>query len=605
MAVPIINNHSSINLIDLDFDGIKASLLNYLKSNDQFKDYDFEASNINLLVELLAYNAYKTAFYQNMTLNESFLDSALLRTSVLSRCKELNYLPRSYRSTKARVLIQFEATGETAPYIIEKGSPLTALVKSQAYTFTVPETITVASSNTTYSIETDIYEGVYVKDTYTFISNDTIPRYKITNKNVDTSSLVVSVYEDGNEFGDVYTYATSLLDLESTSKVYFIQPSQDGYYEVLFGDNNIGRKPKENSTIVLDYRIASGFVSNGAREFTLDFDPTGEDEVTSIIDVITLETGNDGDEYETIDSIKFTAPRHFQTQERAVTASDYAVALKAQFPEINTIYAYGGEDLSPPRYGRVYCAIDITNVDGLPESKKIEYYNFLKNRTTFGVIPTFVEPAYTYLQVNSTIRYNVNITSASSETIKSYVKDAVVGFRDTYLDDFDVILRHSKLETAIDNADQSIVSSVTDVLAYKKINPKLDNSLQEFTLNFGVAFRTDIPPIPGTHDQEYLSVVRSTQFTYKNEIASLEDDGNGNLRIVREVGGTHDTIVNIGTVDYDNGIVIIKDIRIEAYLGPAIKIFVRPKDPDIVSNLNNILTIEEDEINITPEELRL
>jgi hypothetical protein len=605
MAVPIINNHSSISLIDLDFDGIKASLLNYLRNNDQFKDYDFEASNINLLVELLAYNAYKTAFYQNMTLNESFLDSALLRTSVLSRCKELNYLPRSYRSTKARVLIQFEATGESAPYIIEKGSPLTALVKSQAYTFTVPETITVASSNTTYSVETDIYEGVYIKDTYTFLSNDNIPRYKITNKNIDTSSLVVSVYEDGNEFADIYTYASSLLDIESTSKVYFLQPSQDGYYEVLFGDNNLGRKPKENSTIVLDYRVSSGFVSNGAREFTLDFDPTGEDEVTSIIDVITLQSGNDGDEYETIDSIKFTAPRHFQTQERAVTASDYAIALKAQFPEINAVYAYGGEDLSPPRYGRVYCAIDITNVDGLPESKKIQYYNFLKNRTTFGIIPTFVEPDYTYLQVNSTIRYNVNITSASSETIKSYVKDAVIGFRDTYLDDFDVILRHSKLETAIDNADPSIVSSVTDVLAYKKINPKLDNSLQEFTLNFGVAFRTDIPPIPGTHDQEYLSVVRSTQFTYENEFASLEDDGQGTLRIVREVGGIHDTIVEIGTVDYENGIVSIKDIRIEAYLGPAIKIFVRPKDPDVVSNLNNILTIEEDEINIIPEELRL
>ena len=216
MVVPVINNHSSINLIDLDFDGIKSSLLNYLRSNDQFKDYDFEASNINLLVELLAYNAHKNAFYQNMILNESFLDSAILRNSTLSRSKELNYLPRSYRSTKARVQIEFEATGENAPYVIEKGSPLTALVKSQAYTFTIPETITVASSNTNYTVETDIYEGVYIKDTYTFITANSVPRFKITNKNVDTSSLVVGVYEDGNEVADIYTYASSLLDLDSS-----------------------------------------------------------------------------------------------------------------------------------------------------------------------------------------------------------------------------------------------------------------------------------------------------------------------------------------------------------------------------------------------------
>lgn len=604
MAVPVINNHSSINLIDLDFNAIKASLKNFLKGNSQFKDYDFEASNMNLLLDLLAVDGYRNAFYTNMALNEAYLDSALLRNSVLSRAKELNYLPRSRKSTRARVKFTFDATGESAPYVIEKGSPLTALVKSQAYTFTIPETIVVASSNTTYTVETDIFEGIYVIDTYTYTQVDGIQRFKIQNKNVDTSSIVVTVYEDGNEIGDVYTFASSLLDLTEKSKVYFLQTSQDGYYEVLFGDNNLGRQPKQNATIVINYRVSSGPLSNGAREFTLDFDPTGVDELTSIVDVSTLQSGVDGSNEESIESIKYVAPRHFQTQERAVTESDYEIALRAAFPEINAVHAYGGETLSPPRYGRVYCAVDITNVEGLPESKKREYYNFLKNRTSFGIIPTFVEPSYSYLQVNSKIRYNINITSASKETIRGYVRDAVIGFRDSFLDDFNVILRHSKLENAIDQADPSIVSATTEILAYKKINPILD-AFNDFTLNFGVAIRQDIPPKAKQHHREYISAVKSSYFTYRGELVALEDDGEGKLRIVKETSDNHNAIVDVGTVDYETGEIKLKDFKIDSYVGSSIKIFIRPEDGDVVASLNNILTIEPDEINITLEELRI
>ena len=196
-----------------------------------------------------------------MVLSEAFLDSAQLRNSVLSHAKELNYLPNSVRSSKATVQVSFEVENENlGPYTIQKGSPFTALVKNEAYTFTLPETITVSSSNTTFTFQSDIYEGIYVKDTYTFLDNVENQRFKITNRNVDTNSITVVVYEDNAEIGDVYTKTTTLLGLDETSKVFFIQPVGNGYFEILFGDNLFGRQPKINSTIVIDYRISAGSI---------------------------------------------------------------------------------------------------------------------------------------------------------------------------------------------------------------------------------------------------------------------------------------------------------------------------------------------------------
>lgn len=604
MAVAIVNNHSTINLIDLDPNAIKSSLINFLRTNDQFKDYDFEASNINLLIDLLAVNGHRQAFYQNMALNEAFLDSALLRNSALSRAKELNYVPRSARSSKARVRIEFEATSDSAPYVVPKGSPLTTLVKNQSYTYTIPENITVASANNTYIFETDIYEGVYVQDSYTMPVDGTLTRFQLTNRNIDTTSLVVTVFEDGNEVGDAYIRSDSLLDLKSTSKVFFLQTSMNGYYEVLFGDNNIGRRPKTNATIVLNYRVSSGKVSNGAREFTLDFDPTGTDELSSTAIVSTLQSSQDGADIESLESIKYMAPRHFQVQERAVTSSDFEVALKARFPEINAVFAYGGEELSPAQYGKVFVAVDLQNVDSLPDSKIQEYTTFLKNRTTFGIVPVFVEPEYSYLQVNTRVRYNLNITSATKETVRTYVKDAIIGYRNDNLDDFNTILRHSKLEKAIDEADSSIISTFTETLVYKKIVPQL-NTIQDYRLQFGIPLRTDIPSNASSHDKEKIAVLQSSVFVYNSEFATLEDDGNGIVRIIRESGDTHAKIIDIGTICYITGCVKLRNFKVDSYRGDSIRIYVRPKDVDVNAKLNNILTIEPDEINIELEQLRV
>jgi len=595
--------NTSINLVDLDFASLKGSFKNYLRDQNQFKDYDFEGSNINILLDLLSYNSYKNAFYLNMLLSESFLDSAQLRNSILSHAKELNYLPRSARSSKAKVRIEFEATGESAPYIIQKGSPLTTLVKNESYTFTIPETITVSSANTTYSFETDIFEGTYIQDTYTYRQGIENQRFKLTNRNIDTESLTVSVFEDGNEVSDAYKLSTSLLDLDETSKVFFLQPTETGYFEVLFGDNNLGRRPKINSTIVMEYRTSSGELPNGAREFSVDFDPTGSDELNFTPEVNTLENSRDGAEEESIESIRYMAPRHFQTQERAITASDYSIALKGQFPEINAVHAYGGEDLSPPQFGKVFIAVDITNVDGFPESKKIEYRNFIDRRSPFGIRPVFVDPEFSYLSVRSKVRYDVNVTSASRETLKSIIKNAIVDFNEEYLNDFNVILRNSKLETEIDDSDTSIISSVTRTQIYKKINPRLGLS-ENFRINFGVPIIDTIPEKEDLHRATDVHALVSSLFIFNSEQVLLEDDGSGNVRIMKTDGFINEKIKNVGKIDYNTGQIEIDGLVVDSFQGSSIKLFVTPVDPDVVASQNSILTIEDDEIIIDLEEVR-
>lgn len=595
--------NTSINLVDLDFASLKGSFKNYLRDQNQFKDYDFEGSNINILLDLLSYNSYKNAFYLNMLLSESFLDSAQLRNSILSHAKELNYLPRSARSSKAKVRIEFEATGESAPYIIQKGSPLTTLVKNESYTFTIPETITVSSANTTYSFETDIFEGTYIQDTYTYRQGIENQRFKLTNRNIDTESLTVSVFEDGNEVSDAYKLSTSLLDLDETSKVFFLQPTETGYFEVLFGDNNLGRRPKINSTIVMEYRTSSGELPNGAREFSVDFDPTGSDELNFTPEVNTLENSRDGAEEESIESIRYMAPRHFQTQERAITASDYSIALKGQFPEINAVHAYGGEDLSPPQFGKVFIAVDITNVDGFPESKKIEYRNFIDRRSPFGIRPVFVDPEFSYLSVRSKVRYDVNVTSASRETLKSIIKNAIVDYNEEYLNDFNVILRNSKLETEIDDSDASIISSVTRTRIYKKINPRLGLS-ENFRINFGVPIIDTIPEKEDLHRATDVHALVSSLFIFNSEQVLLEDDGSGNVRIMKTDGFINEKIKNVGKIDYNTGQIEIDGLVVDSFQGSSIKLFVTPVDPDVVASQNSILTIEDDEIIIDLEEVR-
>jgi hypothetical protein len=610
--------NSSLNLVNLDFDTLKASFVDYLKQQSQFQDYNFDSSAMNVLLDVLSYNTYKNAFYTNMIFAESFLDSALLKGSIFSHAKELNYLPRSARSSVANVTISFTASGENQPYLIRKGETFSSVIKQTSYTFSVAEDIILTSSDNFYTSTFDIYEGFYTKDSYIMDYTKTNQAFKITNDNVDTNSLVVLVYEDGEQVPKKFLRATTLLGLTEKSQVYFIQGTSDGKYEVLFGDSVLGRKPKNGSTVVLDYRVTQGGAANGARSFSINFDPTAENELTSAVTVgvnrYTPDTqGNysvNGDSAETIESVKYYAPRHFQTQERAVTVNDYEIILKTQFPEIGAISVYGGEEVSPPRYGKVFIAVDVKNVEGLPDAKKIEYYNFIKSRSPLSIDPIFTEPSFTYVKVESNVKYNINLTTRTTQNIKADVVLTISNFADVNLNDFKASLRYSKLVRDIDDVDTSIVSNETELHVYKKIKPRLSVP-QNIDLNFGLPIQqTDYVSSENAffagvrHEVRDTRAIHSTYFRYNGEKCIVEDDGAGKLRVVREEGNFHYVLREVGTVNYATGEIKLVNFIVDSFDGNFLKIYVSPKNKDIIGSRNEILSIEPDEILVTVEAIR-
>lgn len=595
--------NTSINLVDLDPDTIRENLKTYLSSQSQFKDYDFEGSNLGVLLNVLAYNTFNNAFYLNMVAAESYLDSAQMRNSVVSHAKELNYVPRSARSAKATVSLSF--TSDESIVTIPKGTSFTSLVGFGLYTFITDREAVYFSSNGTFLIEdVEIYEGHETSDTFVMDYNNTTQRFLIADPAIDTRSIEIEVIEDNDGSTFPYTQASTTLDLDDDSLVFFLQGAEDGKYEIVFGDDIIGRRPKNGAIIRVSYRVCNGTSGNGAARFQLDDEFTA---FTSTPSVNTVDIGRGGAEEESVESIKFYAPRYFQTQERAVNVTDYEIILRQRFPEINAISAYGGEDVEPPQYGRVFIAVDISDVDGLPSTKIDEYLAFLKPRSPLSIDPSFVEPEYTYYRVESTVSYNINETNYNSEQIKSAIVNEIVTFDETYLNDFKSSFRYSKFVAALDSIeDAGIESNDTKITVYKKIAPSY-GEVESHTLAFDIVLTREGAKLGSTYDDGDLVAVRSSEFIFSSERVYIADDGDGILRLVKTVGDTV-TIIrpNIGTVDYDSGLVQIIDLQVDAIPDSSseIRIYVETASNDFSTSKNVILALEGDQISIEAVPIR-
>ncbi len=622
--------NSSIVLTQLDFDSYKDSLKTFLKSQDRFKDYDFDGSNLSVLLDVLSYNTYQNAFYLNMISNEMFLDSAKLRDSVISHAKELNYLPRSFRSSSA--VIQLVITSSDASkrsIVIPKGTSFTSRVDDFTYNFSTTENYVITNrtpsgSNFVYESEAiRVYEGNYLSDTYT-VNYDRPLNYKISNKRVDLESLLVTVFEDNGTTVQTYKRATSLFGHDGNSKVFFLQPGIGDTYEVVFGDGVVGRKPKNNSVCIIEYRTCNGELPNGAFKFINTARIDNEPNV--VIETITAAT--DGAVSEDLNSIKYNAPRAFTTQERAVTSEDYENLLKANFPEINAVVAYGGEDATPPQYGRIFLSIDLDEVDGLPKIKEAEYKKFLRSRSSVAIEPLFVSPDYTYLYVNTNIKYNINLTGLNPEDIRTNVIDSILNHASTNLNNFGRTLRYSRFIRDIDAAETSIISNETEVELVKYLTPVLSTTVtstptstsgslvslatsgvvssgQNVTIDFKNPLQNDIPGKGSEYLTGDIHVVSSSTFTYNGlSNCRLEDDGDGAMRIVNTSGTNNRTILKIGTVNYDTGIIQIDNFNITNYTGTSLKIYAKPRTLDITSSQNVILNILENDVDVSIEQIR-
>ena len=412
-----------------------------MQAQDVFKDYDFDASNISVLLDVLAYNTSLNAFYLNMISNEMFLDTALQRDSIISHAKELNYLPRSFRSAVATVDINLTSTSEDASILLARGSTFTGTLGNRNFTFSLPENVQALSTATQGVFKAEdvlIYEGDYTSDSY--VVNDQNPaRYLITNKTVDTNSLRVTVIEDNGAETISYVIRDSLFNIESDDSVFFLQAAENDTYEVTFGDGIIGRKPKNNSVVLIEYRTSNGELPNGIGKFVSDDTISG----ATVTSVVTKSKASGGSVPESLTSIKFNAPRAFSTQERVVTAEDYSTLLKTNFSEINDVIAFGGEIADPPQFGKVIVSVDLKNTDELPESFKQRYRSFIKPRSPLSIDPVFIRPDYTYVTVDSLVKYDINRTSLNIDDIKSLVLSSIQSFNNENINGFGKTLRYS------------------------------------------------------------------------------------------------------------------------------------------------------------------
>lgn len=603
-------SNNSIILSNLDFDRLKNTFKTYLRGQERFQDYDLDGSNISVLLDLMAYNTYMNSFYLNMVGSEMFLDTAQLRDSVISHAKELNYVPRSFTSAKATIAMQVISNDPNKKSIfVPRGTTFTAKNDdSSAYTFTTDQNITInnklGSNNTNSVFYTDninIYEGIYVTESYT-VNPAVNTRYLITNPKADISSLRVTVLEDLGATALAYNRAETLFGLDENSKVYFIQGAENYQYEIVFGDGIVGRQPKNSAVVLIEYRVCNGELPNGLGVFSNDGSIDGE----TNIQVATIERAASGSISESIESIKFNAPRAFTTQERAVTNEDFENLLKINFPEINAVSAFGGETLNPPQYGKVFVAVDLIETDKLPQSKVDEYYQFLKPRSVVSIDPVFVDPDYTYIGVTTNIKYNINVTPLNADDIRTLALSAIIKFAQDNINSFNRTLRYSKLINAIDNASSGIISNETDIVGIKYFIPSTLQAGQNYQLNFGYELSPAQEGLTAQHRVAVSHAIFSTPVTYNNQRAYLEDDGKGTVNYVTidESSGLHQVLGRAGRVDYMNGVLFLDNLNISDYEGNQIKIYGRAAEKDIVSTKDIILNIVDNDVSLTVTEVR-
>jgi hypothetical protein len=597
------NANTTLTVSTLDFDEIQQSLKNFLKAKPQFNQVDFDGSNMSALIDVLAYNTYLNSFYLNMVASEMFIDSAQLRDSVISHAKSLNYLPRSFRSSYAVVDITVTPTNNSVVSVrIPQGTEFVSRVESNTYVFSTSEDIVLTTpvgsaftANTVF-----LYEGQYTEDVYVFDAANSSQRFVLSNPNIDTNSLFVFVSE--NSGANVYRYEvrSSLFDVSANTAMCFIQAAENDKYEIVFGNGIAGRPPTDGALILTRYQVSSGELPNGASVFV----PTSNIDGHANVIVTTRSVASGGDIYESVESIKFNAPRFYQTQERAVTANDYRVMLQVTYPEITAINVYGGEDADPPRYGTVVISAIVAGSGLIPEYKKQEYTEYIKRRASLSSDPVFIEPTFMGIDVDVDIKYNTGSTVKTAQDIEAAVRAAITRYSSTNLEDFSAVLRYSALTRAIDIADPSIISNDLYAKPFLHFIPVL-NQRQTHTLNFYNEFRR-MPHSDRVHIYEDEHTIRTTPFTYNGTICTIEDDGDGKLRIV-QVSGTNHLVVeeDIGSVDYITGTVIIRNLRVSAYDGNRIKVYALTLQKDISAIRNQVIRIDANDVgvNVTAERI--
>ena len=603
-------NENRLRVTELDFDNIKDNLKTYLKAQNQFTDYDFEGSGMNILLDTLAYNTHYMGYNANMVANEMFLDSASLRSSVVSHAKKLGYEVSSCRAPTATVNIGL-ATGLSTK-TMPAGTTFTTTVDGTNYQFVTIADITAANIGSTVNFDsTLIYEGTYITTKYLVDSSDIDQRFIITDPRADTTTLTVKVQTSASDtFTRTYTKATDISQLTNASTVYFLQEIEAGRYEVYFGDGVVSQAISDGNIVVLQYVITNKTAANGASVFS---SPSSIDSVTDIT-VTTVGTATGGAEAESIQSIKLNAPLDYAAQGRAVTTSDYKTYVQKLFPNTQAVSVFGGEDgsydtstgvSSTPEYGKVFISIKSTTGNNLTETQKSNLVNELAPYKVSSITPVIVDAETTELILTTTVQYDSSATTFLATELSSKVSTTISNYNTSDLQTFNAPFRHSKLLGLIDNTDSSILNNTTTVIMAKLITPPI-NTETSYILNFNNAF---FNPHSG-HNSAAGGIISSTGFSMSAVDATREyffdDDGAGNLRIYYLVSGTRVYYSSTaGVVDYVNGKITISSITMSAVsnvdgaTSTQIRVTVIPNSYDVVPVRNQILEIDTTNTTVT------
>ena len=592
---------TKLEISELDFDGIKGNLKTFLSQQNEFTDYDFEGSGMSVLLDVLAYNTHYLGYNANMLANEMFIDSADLRSSVVSLAKQVGYTPTSSTSSIAVIdVLVNSATGSSLT--MAAGTQFTTSVDNQSYAFVNKEDVSITPVDGVFKFSNlSIYEGSYLNYKYTVSSSDIDQRFIIPNDSVDTTTLRIKVQESSSDSTtSTYTLATGITGLDNTSKVYFLQEIESGRFEVYFGDGVLGKSVADGNIIIMDYVTCNRNAPNGATTFTLSGSIGGFTSAT----VTTVDSANGGTDKESITSIKYNAPRDYTAQDRAVTADDYKVLVKSLYANAQAVQVYCGEDAETPDYGKVYISIKAKSGSNLTVTTKNSIVQSLKQYTIASVTPVIIDPETTYITLTTNFKYDSGATIKDVSTIETNVLNTISIYNSGTLNDFAGMFRHSKLTENINNADTSILSNITTVRMYKYITPTLESALK-YTLSYNNAFYN---PHSG-HNSSAGGIISSTGFKINGDTTNehfLDDDGAGILRVYYLSGTARVyTSLTYGTVNYTTGQVILTSANItsisnvDGAASTQIRVFAKPSSNDIVPVRNQILTIDTSNSTVT------
>ncbi len=584
---------------NLDFDQIKAQIRSYLRANSNFTDFDFEGSNLSMLIDILAYNTYISAFNTNMVANESFLDSATLRENVVSLARNIGYVPRSRKSAQAIVNFDFKFNGNSNSVKLRKGLVCVGAQNNTSFTFSIPEDIVVASpvdvgSNITVNPprtaefrDITIFQGTLLKKFFT-VNASLEQRFILDNSFVDTDSIRVFVRKSGSTSGLEYSKIDNITAINEKSNIYLIQEIKDEKYELLFGDGLFGKKLDNGDVIEVSYIITDGKAGNDGKFFSYSGDAVDDannplDASTTPI-VTTLQVAKGGGDVEDIDSIKYIAPRVYSSQYRAVTAKDYEGIVQSVFPDAESVSVIGGEELDPPEYGTVILSIKPRNSTYLSDFSKTQILDRLKSYSIAGINQRIVDLKVLYIELDVTAYYNSNVFS-DSEGLKAQIIDSLTTYgKSTNLNAFGGRFKYSESQRIIDDTNNAFTSNILRLTIRRDLKPVF-NAFTQYELCFGNAF----------HVNPKGKNIKSTGFTIEGSQDTVyftdlphSDGKTGDIAVIKlsELSGEDPPVVvpSAGSVDYVKGEIMINTINITgtSRASGVVEIQAYPESNDII-----------------------